>query len=225
MTKPSPLCFLLHASLSFKVQVLPGVPSDCLDPTSSVAGTDYAQALLDFQEALAKHLSKHTTSGKKNLLQIHLIGWQGRSNHTLSLLQAFSPTTSPTTRTTGTSTADDDADDGAVPSCNLYIGLDPTVSFSKATHLHKLAFEVPLECLVLETSQIIPLYITKRLGRQAVPHAAWWPFVVEAVVAKRHHHNQQLLDEEEEQQALAAMTQLVTKNIQSLYPALSSSSA
>ncbi|KAL3936776.1 MAG: hypothetical protein SGBAC_007980 [Bacillariaceae sp.] len=193
-----------ETKLTLQVQVLPGIPSSAIsDPSASVAGTDYAQALLDFQGALANHLEQHLEQhleeqqkkdddgddDSSSLLQIHLVGWQGRSDHTLSLLKAFAP-----------------------PACHLYIGLDPTVTFSKATHLHELAFEVPVTQLILETSQIIPSYITKRLGRQAAPHAAWWPFVAEAVA---RHTNKQRYD-------MAKVTQMVTENIQRLYPALGS---
>ncbi|CAJ1947245.1 unnamed protein product [Cylindrotheca closterium] len=186
-------CLLQVASetnLTLQVQVLPGIPSDLVEADASVAGTDYAQALLDFQAALANHLASTGRNDGNTRLKIHLVGWQGRSDHTLSLLKAF-------------------ATDDNCPS--IFIGLDPTVTFSKANHLHELAFEVPLHQLVIETSQIIPSYITKKLGRQAAPHAAWWPFVAQAVA---NHNNQG--------EELAKVTQQVTENIQALYPALGS---
>lgn len=176
-----------ETNLTLQVQVLPGIPSELATFDASVAGTDYAQALLGFQGILAEHLTTTTTQSSEGAsTRIHLVGWQGRSDHTLSLLKAFSPTNG----------------------CHLYLGLDPSVTFSKANWLHELAFEVPLERLILETSQVIPSSITKRLGRSAAPHAAWWPFVAEAIAQHSKRYS------------VAHITKVVTENIQTLYPGL-----
>lgn len=181
---------------TLQVQVLPGIPHELVNLDASVSGTDYAQALIDFQATLAQHLERVksdasnslSSSTPKGLLQVHLIGWQGRSDHTLSLLKIFAPK-------------------GPLP-CNLFIGLDPTITFLKATHLHELAFEIPIDRLVLETSQIIPSPITKRLGRHAAPHAAWWPFVAEAVAKHSKRYD------------IEEVTTVTMNNVKQLYPHL-----
>jgi len=89
-------------------------------------------------------------------LQIHLSSWSGRADHMISLLNAF-------------------------PTTNIFIGLDGHVSFSKATHLHECAFDVPLKNLLLETSQVIPSKIANTMGRDAFFCSSWLPFVAEAV--------------------------------------------
>jgi Tat protein secretion system quality control protein TatD with DNase activity len=89
-------------------------------------------------------------------LLIHLSCWSGRADHMMSLLSAF-------------------------PHNLKLVGMDGSVSFTKATHLHECAFEIPLASLVLETSTVIPSHVANALGRDASFHSGWWPFVAEAV--------------------------------------------
>jgi Tat protein secretion system quality control protein TatD with DNase activity len=166
------------AQVPLQVQLLPGIPQLLASLDESVAGTDYAQVLLDFQATLMKF--------SDNDIQIHVVGWHGRSDHMMSLLKHFS---GPKTIT-------------------LYIGLNPSVTFSKATYLHEVAFEVPLHRLLLETCDVIPSDITKSLGRLAAPHAAWWPFVAQAIA----DHKKTV--------TLAEVTKAVADNTLELYPKL-----
>lgn len=65
-----------------QLQVLPGASS--LDPeVDSVAGTDYAKALLELQANVIDLTTDYPN------LRIHLIGWCGRACHMMALLQAF----------------------------------------------------------------------------------------------------------------------------------------
>jgi Tat protein secretion system quality control protein TatD with DNase activity len=131
-----------------QIHVRPGAAS--LDPEQkSVAGTDYARALLELQAAITAATSNHPK------LRIHLVGWSGRSSHMMAMLQAF-------------------------PENLVAIGLDAAVSFSKAEHLHECAFELPLDHLILETSNIIPSNVANTMGRRAFPQSGWWPFIAES---------------------------------------------
>lgn len=89
-------------------------------------------------------------------LKIHLVGWSGRASHMMAMLQAF-------------------------PNNILALGLDGAVTFSKAAHLHECAFEVPLDRLVLETTNIIPSNVANTMGRYAFSQSGWWPFLAESV--------------------------------------------
>ena len=126
-------------------------PDQQLDQPPSVAGTRYAQVLLDLQTQLAETLDKFPS------LNILLSCWSGRADHMTSIINAFSQNN------------------------NIYIGLDGSVSFSKATHLHECAFDCPMERLVLETSTVIPASVANALGRDAFFHSATVPFLAEAV--------------------------------------------
>jgi Tat protein secretion system quality control protein TatD with DNase activity len=116
----------------------------------SLAGTQYAQVLLDLQTQLSETLDTFPS------LNILLSCWSGRADHMTSICNAF-------------------------PNNNIYIGLDGSVSFSKATHLHECAFDCPMERLVLETSTVIPASVANALGRDAFFHSATVPFLAEAV--------------------------------------------
>ena len=131
-----------------QIHVRPGAAS--LDPEQkSVAGTDYAKALLELQAVMTTATADHPK------LRIHLVGWSGRSSHMMAMLQAF-------------------------PENLVAIGLDAAVSFSKAEHLHECAFELPLDHLILETSNIIPSNVANSMGRRAFPQSGWWPFIAES---------------------------------------------
>eukprot|EP00980_Cylindrotheca_fusiformis_P024913 scaffold12720_cov152-Cylindrotheca_fusiformis.AAC.2 len=198
----------VSTQLPLQVQLSPGVPpdnnnkNDNNDTEQSVAGTDYAQVLLDFQATVLPFVTTTTTTTDEaaesdsapssSILKLHLVGWHGRSDHTMSLLSLFSPTNNNTIN------------------ASLYIGLDPSVTFSKATQLHELAFEIPLDRLLLGTSHIIPSDIAKSLGRSAAPHAAWWPFVARAVAEQKKNTST----------TLEEVVKAVEENTLTLYPQL-----
>jgi Tat protein secretion system quality control protein TatD with DNase activity len=119
-------------------------------PPRSVAGTRYAQVLLDLQTQLAVTVDAFPS------LNIHLSCWSGRADHMTSICNTF-------------------------PDAPIYIGLDGSVSFSKATHLHECAFDCPMDRLVLETSTVIPASVANAVGRHAFFHSATVPFLAEAV--------------------------------------------
>mmetsp|Transcript_10638 Transcript_10638/g.16288 ORF Transcript_10638/g.16288 Transcript_10638/m.16288 type:complete len:469 (-) Transcript_10638:8-1414(-) len=158
------------ANLPLQVQLSPGVPHDLAQTELSVPGTNYAKVLLDLQATLSAGFQH---------VQVHLIGWQGRADHMISLLKVFP---------------------------NLFIGLNASATFSKATNLHEVIFEVPLSRLLLETSEAIPTHVSKSFGRQASPHCAWWPFVAQAVT----DHKKVV--------SIRELTETVTTNILNLYP-------
>jgi Tat protein secretion system quality control protein TatD with DNase activity len=120
---------------------------------SSVAGTPYAQVLLDLQQQLTEMFDQFPS------LKIHLSCWSGRADHMTSIIcQAF-----------------------PFPKHQIYMGLDGSVSFAKATHLHECAFDCSLERLVLETSTVIPASVAHALKRDAFFHSATVPFLAQAV--------------------------------------------
>ena len=119
------------------------------------------------QEQLMKDLAKRllamqmkseeiiVTDNKNNNLQVHLSCWSGTSDHMRMLLQAFPNT--------------------------LYVGMNASVGFAKASTAHECAFDVPLDRLLLETDNVIPAPITKSLGRKAFSHSGLIPYCAAAV--------------------------------------------
>jgi Tat protein secretion system quality control protein TatD with DNase activity len=68
---------------------------------------------------------------------------------------------------------------------NVYIGLDGTVTFSKAAAAHACAFDVPLDKLLLETGTNIPSQVAAAVGRDAFPHSGWIPYTAAAVAQQK----------------------------------------
>jgi Tat protein secretion system quality control protein TatD with DNase activity len=141
-------------NLTIAIRTSPGaagllVSPEQVQPSSSVAGTRYAQVLLDLQTQLAETLDVFPS------MKILLSCWSGRADHMTSICNAFTD--------------------------NIYIGLDGSVSFSKACHLHECAFDLHMDKLVLETSTVIPASVANALGRDAFFHSATVPFLAEAV--------------------------------------------
>lgn len=100
-----------------------------------------------------------------NLLRVHLLCWNGTSEHMSAMLKAFPDT--------------------------LYIGMNAAVGFSKATLAHECAFDVPLNRLLLETDapNTIPSLVASTIGRKAFCHSGLVPFVASAVAEqKRSNH-------------------------------------
>lgn len=97
---------------------------------------------------------------------VHLSRWSGRASNLVRLLEAFP---------------------------KLYVGMDATVSFSKAVELHECAFEVPPDRLLIETGHpsTVPASVAKAgaaAGGSLVTawcHAGTLPFIAEAIAEKR----------------------------------------
>jgi len=94
-------------------------------------------------------------------LKVHLNSWIGMASDMTSLLQKFPDT--------------------------LWVGMDGSVSFSKAVQAHECAFDVPLDRLLLETGNNIPASVASVLGRQAFPHSGLIPHVAVAVAEHKKH--------------------------------------
>lgn len=147
-----------QAQVPVQVEILPGAAGLELDG-SNVAGTDYAEVLLELHSMLTEITAQYSS------ICIILSNWTGLACHVMRFLEAFG------------------GNDGMTrsKSSNLYIALDGAVSFTKAVHLHECAFEIPLNRLLLETATVIPSDIAKSLGRDAFFHSGLWPFVAQAV--------------------------------------------
>jgi TatD related DNase len=123
------------------------------------------------------------------LLKVHLSCWSGGADRMMSLLQAF-------------------------PNGNLYFGFDATVTFSKASHIHECAFDVPLTKVVLETGRTntIPAVVARFMGRDAFSHSGLVPFVAEALAAIKGKHDGTV--------TAAHVARMATQNTLKLYPQL-----
>lgn len=90
-------------------------------------------------------------------LRVHVCSWTGRADDMMALLKDF-------------------------PN-RIWIGIDGSVSFAKATLAHECAFDVPLDRLLLETgsNNNIPTPVATALGRQAFSHSGLLPYVAAAV--------------------------------------------
>ncbi|KAL3898138.1 MAG: hypothetical protein SGARI_006750, partial [Bacillariaceae sp.] len=103
-------------------------------------------------------------------LKIHLSAWSGNPEHMLSFCKAF-PT--------------------------LTIGLDSSLTFQKAKHLHECAFELDLSRLVLETNSVIPSQVANRMGRDAFSHPGLIPFIATAVAKHSKYHPNSTVDKDD----------------------------
>jgi Tat protein secretion system quality control protein TatD with DNase activity len=116
---------------------------------------DLAKALLAMQPNGEAITDTDSNNNNNNLLQVHLSSWNGTSEHMRMLLKAFPDT--------------------------LYIGMNASVGFAKATTAHECAFDVPLDRLLLETDNVIPAPVTKSLGRKAFSHSGLIPYCAAAI--------------------------------------------
>ena len=125
-------------------------------------GTDAAEDASPYHRAigdLGRVLLEAVTAHPT--LRVHLSCWTGRSDHLLALLGAFP--------------------------ANAYAGLDATVTHSKATEAHAVAFDVPLSRLLLETGApgTVPSAAARAAGRAAFGHSGLLPLVAEAVAFRK----------------------------------------
>lgn len=125
------------------------------------------------------------TSCDQNL-KIHFSCWSGTADHMTLLLKTF-------------------------PN-NIWFGFDGAVTFSKATHLHECAFDLPLSKLLLQTGspRTIPSEIAKSWGREAFCHSGLIPHIAHAVA---HRKDALLVDVTAEMVAKNA-----SENTLTLYP-------
>jgi Tat protein secretion system quality control protein TatD with DNase activity len=113
---------------------------------------DLAQVLLEMTP---------TESSSSNLLMVHLVSWNGTSEHMSTMLKAFPDT--------------------------LYVGMNAAVGFTKATLAQECAFEVPLNRLLLETDapNTIPSPVVSSNGRKAFCHSGLVPLIASAVAEQK----------------------------------------
>jgi hypothetical protein len=145
----------IHAKVTVQIRTLPPGGS-----SASETKELYAQVLLDLEQVLLEFISKCPS------FRAHLSCWSGKAEHLLTLLRIQNKS---------------HGDTKAIK--NIYVGMDGSVSFSKAIHLHECAFDVPLDRLVLETGppHAIPAIVTKLQGRQAFGHSGLIPCIAEAI--------------------------------------------
>lgn len=172
-------CCEAAGRLNIPLQIQVRPGAASLDPDQTSVGGT------DYAKALLELQSNLATaiSNHPNL-RIHIVGWSGRSSHMLAMIQAF-------------------------PTNLVAVGLDASVSFSKAEYLHDCAFELLLDRLILETSNIIPSNVANMMGRRAFPQSGWWPFVAESVSKYK-----------EKIHSLEEVVSVVYENTLKLYPQL-----
>jgi Tat protein secretion system quality control protein TatD with DNase activity len=108
---------------------------------------------------LATILLEFTPQDDRPPMLVHLSSWSGKSDTMMKLLAAYPD--------------------------SLYIGLNPTMGFLKATQAQECAFDVPLERVLLETDNIIPSPISKSLGRKAYSHSAQVHYCILALAEQK----------------------------------------
>ncbi|KAG7369624.1 zinc knuckle domain containing protein [Nitzschia inconspicua] len=138
-------------------------------------------------------------------LKVHLSSWSGSASHMMAFLGAF-PT--------------------------LVIGLDSSVTFHKATHLHECAFELDFSnsgsCrVVLETDNSIPSSVANCMGRDAFSQPGWIPFIAMDVAKHNRLQVEQadentVVDEMEKRSGAAVeIAKQTSLTAEALYPRLS----
>jgi Tat protein secretion system quality control protein TatD with DNase activity len=70
---------------------------------------------------------------------------------------------------------------------HVWFGMDASVGFAKATHMHECAFEVPMSQLLLETGSpsTIPPMVGQLRGRDAFCHSGMIPLIAKALAAHK----------------------------------------
>jgi Tat protein secretion system quality control protein TatD with DNase activity len=94
-------------------------------------------------------------------IQLNLSCWSGSAEHMKMLLLEFPQ--------------------------HIWFGMDASVGFAKATHMHECAFDVSLSHLLLETGspRTIPPIVGQVLGRDAFCHSGMIPLIAEAMAAHK----------------------------------------
>jgi len=100
---------------------------------------------------------------------VHLSSWNGKAEHLVALAGAFS------------SSKESSSSSPHEQQRNLYFGFDGSVGFSKASHLHESAFEVPLHQIILESGGpgILPPVVARCCGKNAFCHSGHIPFIAQ----------------------------------------------
>jgi Tat protein secretion system quality control protein TatD with DNase activity len=146
---------------------LAGVPMQCRvapgasETTTTAEGEEdaYVSVVRDLAKVLVESSAandKDKNEGDSGDLKIHLVSWNGTCAHMVKLLAAFPET--------------------------LFVGLNASTGYTKATQLHACAFDVPLDRLLLETDapQAIPAPVAAQ-SKTAFCHAGLIPWVAAAV--------------------------------------------
>lgn len=144
-----------------QIRLLPGYTTATNHSTkqesssSSLSETNYALAIRDIGTIFLE-----ASPGWK----VHLSCWNGNPDHLVALTKAFSNETE--VSSSGNSNV-------------LCFGLDGSLGFSKARHLHESAFELRPDQFVLETGgpQVVPPVVAKANGRSAFCHSGHLPLV------------------------------------------------
>jgi hypothetical protein len=105
--------------------------------------------------------------------RVHLSSWNGKAEHLVALANAFPSPDDSSSADKSTSSHEQQR--------RLYFGFDGSVGFSKASHLHESAFEVPLDQIVLESGGpgILPPVVARCCGKNAFCHSGHLPFIAQ----------------------------------------------
>ena len=147
----------IQAGVPIQIEIVANNNNNSTTTTSNEHDNNYNYNQLI--KELAKILLQMSPTLENDTLKVHLACWSGSSDTLLKLLQAF-------------------------PN-NLYIGMNATVGFSKATVAHECAFDVPLNRLLLETDNVIPAPVTKAMGRKAFSHCGLVSYCAAAVAEQK----------------------------------------
>ena len=99
----------------------------------------------------------------------------------------------------------------------VYIGMDATVTFSKANEMHECAFELHPNRLLLETGRpgTIPSILTRTMGRDAYGHPAWSiPWIAESMAS----HSSPMHGNDGEPLNATSIARAASANTTLLYP-------
>ena len=187
----------IETNVAIQVRILPGLGGGSSSSSDSSLDPMYVRAILDLEAVLLEFISQCST------FKVHLSCWTGRADHLLTLLRIQS-----------------NEGDRKEATKNIYVGMDGSVSFTKTTHLHECAFEVPLDRLVLETGtpHTIPPSVTKSQGRSAFVHSGHIPFIAEAVAKYKRGNNDS--GSGNTYPSSARVAEIATANTLELYPQL-----
>jgi Tat protein secretion system quality control protein TatD with DNase activity len=146
------------AGVPIQCRVAPGA-SETTTTSATAEGEEdaYTSVVRDLAKVLVESSAAHDQDeGDSGDLKIHLVSWNGTCAHMVKLLAAFPET--------------------------LFVGLNASTGYTKATQLHACAFDVPLDRLLLETDapQAIPAPVAAQ-SKTAFCHAGLIPWVAAAV--------------------------------------------
>lgn len=120
----------------------------------------YVLVMRDLAQVLLEMTTTPSSETSSNLM-VHLVSWNGTSEHMSTLLKAFPDI--------------------------LYVGMNAAVGFTKATLAQECAFEVPLNRPLLETDapNTIPSPVVSSRGRKAFCHSGLITLIASAVAEQK----------------------------------------